>query len=1194
MSKVTIVQELMAKELSIYKQRYTKEKILNFQKELDDYKTKIKDAIKNKKDEEFFKKIINNFLEKVFYSNEKYDINTYGNVDSSICSNEKLFVLLEMKTPQNVIEMVKENNINYKALHEIIFYYLLQTRDLSGNKVKIKRDVEIKRLVITDSCQWFIFNANDVEKICKGYLEQQFFKYKKGQLIYNNNNSEFYKELKEYFDSVDITKILRYVYFNVNEYKDKKNIQYLYKILDKGYLLKEGYIEGIKAHALNKNFYQELLYIMGLKENKESKKIIITIDKTIKNSMAAQIYDKLEREKDYSEQERIEKTFEMIIIWINRLLFIKLFEGQLIAFNSDKFCYHILNKEKIKDFEELNNLFFEVLGKKERNNTKFLNLFSEIPYLNSSLFEHDAIETTDFHINALKNEPIMKKRISILNKKEDKFLLLDYIIDFLNSYYFNATITDDETITGGEIINAAVLGLIFEKLNGYKDGSYYTPSAVTSYMCRETIEATCIDKINNAMNWNCSDLFEIKKNMDGSLSQIKQLNEIINSIKICDPAVGSGHFLVSALNHIIALKSELGILLIHGRNELLTQYEIQVHDDILCISNGQGENFKYVKEDTYSQKVQETLFNEKRTIIEECLFGVDINSKAVAICRLRLWIELLKNAYYSHGVMETLPNIDINIKCGDSLINKLNFSIGSKLGKQNPNLEKQISKLIGEYKELVKSYKIVADKSKKREIKMKIKFIKDNLRNFYYQTNFIIDKNNEIIYDTGDSVNESIYKNIFEWAIEFPEIIKEDGTFLGFDCIIGNPPYFNVDTYGYQSPYMKYLMNEYSEIWRDKSDILFYFIYRSIKLSNNKVCLITSNAFLFSNKGDKLRNYIIDNRPISKIINFEKHRIFENAFIMCCIFTLEKNKKNALTKALLYKEHVDRLESALDNTDDIFDVKFKKNATFALIQSSIVSINNKIDSKHPKLGELFEISQGMQTAANKVFVFNEKPPFSEDYIRPRLNGERIKRYCISPITEYLLYYEFIERFDDLDEELRSYLEINKPVLEDRATVKNEGRDWWRYSRPLFKEYYEYDKIWSSYRATHNSFAFDDTKKYIGLTDTTVIFGTNEQIDLKYALALLNSKTLEYRYKNGLGKPTGSGVFEYFKNQIGELPIPKIDKQDQSPFIEIVTKIIERKKKDISLSIDDLQDEIDIMVYKLYGLNSKEISVIENI
>ena len=148
---------------------------------------------------------------------------------------------------------------------------------------------------------------------------------------------------------------------------------------------------------------------------------------------------------------------------------------------------------------------------------------------------------------------------------------------------------------------------------------------------------------------------------------VLKANEIINSLHICDPAVGSGHFLVSALNEMIAVKNDLKIL--QDRDgKRLKEYQVEVVNDELIVTDEEGELFEYNPSNKESQRIQETLFHEKQTIIENCLFGVDINTNSVKICRLRLWIELLKNAYYKNATeLETLPNIDINIKCGNEL-----------------------------------------------------------------------------------------------------------------------------------------------------------------------------------------------------------------------------------------------------------------------------------------------------------------------------------------------------------------------------------------------------------------------------------------------------------------------------------------------------------------------------------------------
>ena len=629
--------------------------------------------------EEHTKKIINSFLENGFYSQPDFQINTSSSIDSTIKHNGQLYALIETKRVHNKTEMVATDNLNKKALWELTLYYLNETRDVSSKRVKRKTDVEIRRLLMTDGLKWASIDANDFEKLCGGYLEKHFYKYQNGQLTYKNDTSKFYEDLRSYYDQIDINRNLPFVFFDLSQLqKARKNWSLVYKFFNKEYLLKFTIAQRTTIHTLNEHFYQELLYIMGLREVSDKNRNIIIIDPTIKNSLADQVYHKYTVDKELQPEDATEKTFELIIIWLNRLLFIKLFEGQLIAFNSDDPRYHILDNEKIKDFQNLSDLFFEVLGRKERANTAFFKQFAAVPYLNSSLFERTSIEKKDINVNELRNLPIERKANSVLGKKAAKQIaILEYIIDFLNSYSFAApSVEANVDDNGKDIIDAAVLGLIFEKLNGYKDGSHYTPSVITEYMCKETLEKVVLNKINATLSWDCHALCEVKEKTARSREVAQKVNSVINSIRICDPAVGSGHFLVSALNRLIAIKNEAGVLFKYGTTERLVEYDITVNDDVLLVKDGQENTFKYDKDNYLSQQVQETLFNEKRTLIEDCLFGVDLNPKAVSICNLRLWIELLKNAYYKSGVMETLPNIDINIKCGNSLISRMDFEVG--------------------------------------------------------------------------------------------------------------------------------------------------------------------------------------------------------------------------------------------------------------------------------------------------------------------------------------------------------------------------------------------------------------------------------------------------------------------------------------------------------------------------------------
>jgi len=220
----------------------------------------------------------------------------------------------------------------------------------------------------------------------------------------------------------------------------------------------------------------------------------------------------------------------------------------------------------------------------------------------------------------------------------------------------------------------------------------------------------------------------------------------------------------------------------------------------------------------------------------------------------------------------------------------------------------------------------------------------------------------------------------------------------------------------------------------------------------------------------------------------------------------------------------------------LFKNRLLKDSVFALVDEKIDHLNRKIDADYLKVKELFKIGKGMETAANSVFLFKEYPlHFPKEFIRKRISGEIIKKYFIEKEKEYILYFEDVESFEDLPESIQNHLLENRADKKRRKTSK-----WWNYTFPMHKEYYHLNKLWFSYRAKENIFCFDDTKEYIGLANTTVIFDTNQEVDLKYLLALLNSKLLNFRYRS-IGKQTGSGVYEYFENGVGKLPIPKIPK-----------------------------------------------------
>jgi len=591
--------------------------------------------------------------------------------------------------------------------------------------------------------------------------------------------------------------------------------------------------------------------------------------------------------------------------------------------------------------------------------------------------------------------------------------------------------------------------------------------------------------------------------------------EEVSKVKICDPACGSGSMLVGAYQYLLKYHldywSEGGNVKKALKNSLVFQ----------------------VKENEYKLTI-----DYKQQILQNNIFGVDIDPQACEVTKLSLYLKLLENEgneaagrLFKAADLTLLPSLEENIKCGNSIVGT----------------------------------------------------------DFYNQGTLALD----------DDFKMKV--NCFDWEREFSGIIKAGG----FDVILGNPPYYNIQTLGAGSEIAEYIQDKYSGIWQDKSDILFYFLDKALKLSRSEIGFIVSNAFLFSDKAKKLRNLIIDDGRLAKIVNFEQYQVFKDASITSGVFLFNKGHEGARACVMKGRNYsIDAVINYINDDSNYFDVSFKKDKVFALVDARVEELNNKIDGGHPKLSDMFFIGRGMETAANDVFVFQEKPEqFPDEYIKRRISGENISRYFIDTNTDYLLYFEDEKELKKLPETIQKHLKNNKKILLARATVKNEGRNWWRYSRPLHKEYYSMPKIVCSYRNKNNEFAIDNDSNNLCLSNCTVIFDTNGEAPLMYLLAILNSRLFKWRY-NSLAKQTGSGVFEYMPNSIGRFPVPKADKTKQEALSGFVTQMLALKQKEhsepnpqakkiIARQIGALDAAIDKAVYELYGLSQGEIKTIEN-
>ena len=713
--------------------------------EIENFKTNLitlLDRIRENEGEEFNKNLLSDFLKDTYYK-QSHSINTKDKKDlvihNGLSDKTPVGVIIETKRPSEKANMVTKEKLNVKAFHELVLYYLRERIT--------HENLEVKHLIITNTNEWFIFDAILFERLFaqdKKFVEQ--FKDFEAHRLADIKTDFFYKQIAEPFIS-RISSEIECVYFNVQDYQnplrntdksDDNVLIALYKVLSPVHLFKQTFAND--SNTLDKGFYSELLHIIGLQETKSgSKKLIERRSDGDRHSgsiiedaiIQLDSLDKLIRLKNPSRfgittQERLfNVALALSITWINRILFLKLLEAQLITYHKGNADYSFLNIKRIKNYDDLNSLFFQVLAKKyEERNSDVKNSFEKVPYLNSSLFEPTDVEQVTLFISNLKDDkeiPLYSQTVLKTNsgkRRSGSLSTLEYLFEFLNAYDFTSEGSEDIQEENKTLINASVLGLIFEKINGYKDGSFFTPGFITMYMCRETIRKAIVQKFNEVKNWECKDI----KDLYNKIEDRDEANKIVNSITICDPAVGSGHFLVSSLNEILAVKNELNIFQ-DREGKRLKECQIEVINDELIVTDEDGKLFEYNPKNKESQRIQETLFHEKQSIIENCLFGVDINPNSVKICRLRLWIELLKNAYYKNATeLETLPNIDINIKCGNSLISR--FAIDADITQA---LKKSKWKLT-DYRNAVSTYRNAQSKDQKREMEQLIVDIKTDFR----------------------------------------------------------------------------------------------------------------------------------------------------------------------------------------------------------------------------------------------------------------------------------------------------------------------------------------------------------------------------------------------------------------------------------------------------------------------------------
>ncbi|GHR32308.1 hypothetical protein VN0464_00010 [Helicobacter pylori] len=722
------------------------------------------------------------------------------------------------------------------------------------------------------------------------------------------------------------------------------------------------------------------------------------------------------------------------------------------------------------------------------------------------------------------------------------------------------------------------------------------------------------------------------------------------------------------------------------------RHSLRLENDEIIIQHTQtGEIFNYTKphsENDSHHQIQKELFELKKSIIENCLFGVDINPNSCEITKLRLWIELLKYSYYifeegkNTNALETLPNIDINIKCGNSLI--FNFPLNSKLTiGQTLEFSKNLKAEIKEYKNSVMFYKEgLGEKAKilqniaklksliinyfieqhqaKRHLKESLKaFIseygdgifdistafgmemlkiarhKDNNYKFVptltkkqpspigIEANKLLIKIKEC-YETLENLKNS---KTLEWRFEFPEVLDDEGDFLGFDCIIGNPPYIRQEQIREIKPL---LQKQYQDFYNSTADIYTYFFALSYHLLKEKGfnAFITSNKYARAKYGAKLRELLFKKTTIVSYMELNALKVFESAAVDTSIMSFIKQAPPKESE-FKYYEPTPNDENDLKSTPSL---TMKQNTlsteSFIFANATLLDLRDKIESIGTPLKDWdIQINYGIKTGANEAFIIptekreeilnacktQEERKRTETLIKPILRGKDIKRYSYEWADLWVIFIPW--HFPNTNnpknmEENEQDFSIHYPIIyshllshKDKLLKRNKDEtgkryEWYCLQRWAANYYQEFEKEKIVYGeiVQEPRFYLDNGGCELGYfyAEATSFILTGEH--LHYLLGMLHSKLITFAFKTFYaGGGLGESGYRYKKAFIERLPIPKITPKNQELAHKITDgakAILEAKEKDPKANTQKLEKEIDALVYQLYNLTDEEIKIIE--
>ena len=732
--------------------------------------------------------------------------------------------------------------------------------------------------------------------------------------------------------------------------------------------------------------------------------------------------------------------------------------------------------------------------------------------------------------------------------------LFEDLFNFFHQYNFTIDENDPNDAQVG--VDPEMLGRIFENLlEDNKDkGAFYTPKEIVQYMCRESL-ISYLQTDEKKRDYNIIANFVRTHITDELTDDIKErLDKKLCDVKICDPAIGSGAFPMGLLRELF-----------------------------LC--RGAIKDFNNAAD-------------IKKHIIQNNIYGVDIERGAVDIARLRFWLSLVVDEKTPHF----LPNLDFKIMQGNSLLESYQGVDLSKLTYQNIGKESvcQMTFFDNEtdikrrsLSNIINKYYDCADRSQKKEI---MNQIVSNVNKQIELQNYSVDLS---VLDIATN------DQFFLWHTWFSDVFNRPSK-CGFDIVIGNPPYV-------EAKKLKYIANNlkcYYDIYSGTADLSIYFIELGINILKplGILCYITTNKFFNTGYGQKVREFL-SNNEINRIINFEQVEVFENILVSSVIVETRKINpmlNNKFTYERFYKLKAKQFKNAFVEKQNIFGV-YPQNVlsgeewSFADIKGLL--LKTKIENGSQRLEDVegVNIYRGVTTGYNPAFIISDEQKNklvaedfkNKDVIKNMLQGRNIRKWFYNESDENLI---FTRRGFEIDnyQTLRRYLLQFQLYLTPKENYDDDfGRKpglykWFEIldNTAYYKEFEQSEKIIWGLTADKWAFALDTEQHYLPSNGYIL---TSKTIPTKYILGLLNSKLLQH-YFGYIGIMTAGGAYTLKAATISSLPFKIIN--DKSKVITLVDNILRSKNEDRNADISKLEVELNSLVYAIYELSEEEITTIE--